>query len=200
MTAAPATLEHRLPQRFRLRVPSRRGDADYFAALVACLAEYPEVEEARADPRTAGILVLHRGEEAAILDLACTRKLISLTDPHPDPVPAPEASQSAAPRDPGAMNDLLAAALLVLGGVQVLRGRTLGPASELLWNTYALASVLRGSPLMPVAAVAILIQIVRGPLLGSASSLLFYALASREIARRARIDAEEPVPRDDLTE
>ncbi len=184
MPAAPAFVEHRLSNRIRLRVPSQRGAADYFESLVACLAKHPDVEEVHADPRTAGILVLHGGDEKAILGAARERGLIALDEPIEASENTPQAVFSGRTGDLPSVNTLLAAVLGILGCVQVMRGRTLGPASELLWNAYALAGLLRGSPWLPVLGVAILVKLAKGPVLGSASSLFFYALAAYEMARR----------------
>jgi len=180
MPAAHAIVEHRLEHRMRLRVPARRSATDYFTDLVACLSKHPDVEEVHANPLTAGVLVLHRGRESAILDAARDRGLITLDAP----VPAPKLVRAASTEVLPSINAMLAVGLGVLGFVQVLRGRMLGPASELLWNTYVLFGLLRGSALMPVAALAILVRLAQGPVMGSASSFFFYALAARERARR----------------
>lgn len=182
MAAAHAIVEHRLARRMRLRVPTRRGASAYFDALAACLSRHPDVTEVQANPMTGGVLVLHRGAEAAILEDACKRGLITLTPPARPTRELPSA------------NAALAVGLGVLAAVQLARGRVLGPASELIWNAYALSSLLRGSALMPVLAIAILIRLGQGPLLGSASSLLFYALAARELARREREALAAPDP------
>ncbi len=180
MPAARAIIEHRLPSRLRLRVPARRGSTTYFERLVACLAEQPDVEEVSADPRTAGVLVLHRGDERAILGAAGERGLIVL-EPGQD---QPEAPGPADGRP--SVNALLAGLLAVLGCVQLLRGRTLGPASELMWNAYALAGLMRGGPGLPLIGAAILVKLVQGPVLGSASSLFFYALAAQKMAQQEK--------------
>ena len=126
------------------------------------------------------MLVLHRGDEIAILDAAGERGLIVLEPGQGQP----KALQPADGRP--SVNALLAGLLAVLGCVQLLRGRTLGPASELMWNAYALAGLMRGGPGLPLVGAAIPVKLVQGPVLGSASSLFFYALAAQKMAQQEK--------------
>lgn len=54
-----AYVSHRMSGRFRIKVPSRRGDVAYFSALQEKLSECPGVKEVTASPQTASALVLH---------------------------------------------------------------------------------------------------------------------------------------------
>jgi hypothetical protein len=45
-----AIIEHQLPGRLRLRIPTRRGDVSFFQGLVHALSERPDVKEIDATP------------------------------------------------------------------------------------------------------------------------------------------------------
>ncbi len=53
-----AYVSHRTPRRLRLKVPSRRGDLDYFARLRERLADLSGLEAVEVNPRTASLLCL----------------------------------------------------------------------------------------------------------------------------------------------
>lgn len=64
----------------RLRIPDRRGDLQYFARTVKALGGEPGFFEIAARPETAGLLLLHRTDEAAVVD---TGRRLSLFDVQP---------------------------------------------------------------------------------------------------------------------
>lgn len=65
-----ALLCHRTVGRFRVRVPEKRKDEDYFDAVKKALEEHEAVHEVRTTPLTASVLVIHRGECSDLLDHA----------------------------------------------------------------------------------------------------------------------------------
>ena len=124
-----AFVAHASGERTRLRVPSRRGDAGYFAACAARLAEIDGVLAVTPRALTASLLVEHDGEFGAIADRARAAGLFAVQTPdaEDDPVPAPAL--------PG-----LAGVLGALAVVQLFRQRVLPPAVTLLWYAAAVAS------------------------------------------------------------
>ncbi|MFI5307863.1 MAG: HMA2 domain-containing protein [Polyangiales bacterium] len=70
-----ALLAHASTGRTRLRIPSRRNDEDYFAALSRALSECPGIDHVEANPRTGSVLLLHTAERAEIFAYAEQRQL-----------------------------------------------------------------------------------------------------------------------------
>jgi hypothetical protein len=50
-----AYIEHQLPGRVRLRVPSRRGEVPFFEKVVRVLSKHPATRELTASPLTGSI-------------------------------------------------------------------------------------------------------------------------------------------------
>jgi hypothetical protein len=176
-TTAPAALvAHAIPGRTRLRIPARRRQAEFFAALAERLAAHPGIRRVRVNPSTASILLQHEGSiEDIAPDLRDTLLIVL------------EEAQSAAARTmasppqltPAAATQMLALACVLLGAWQLRRGRVFGTASEQVWNAFNAWRNLRS----PAAAAALLggglAQLARGRVLSSASSLIYYALNMR---------------------
>lgn len=60
-----AHIAHRTPHRLRIRIPSKKGDGDYFAALRAFLLEAGHADRVEVNPLTASVLIeSSRGVEA----------------------------------------------------------------------------------------------------------------------------------------
>jgi hypothetical protein len=123
-----AFLAHASEGRTRLRVPERRGDADYFSTSAARLAEFEGVLAVTPRAVTASLLVEHESGFDAIAERARAAGLFTLE-------PAAE-EESLAPRlaVPG-----LASVLGALAVVQLFRQRVLPPAITLLWYAAAVA-------------------------------------------------------------
>lgn len=54
-----AYVEHMLPTRTRLKVPSKRGDAGYFDSVAAGLSKLPGVRSVRVNPGCASFIMKH---------------------------------------------------------------------------------------------------------------------------------------------
>ncbi len=54
-----AFIAHESENRLRLRVPSMRGNKDYFSFLRNGLSDYPGVRRVEVNPQTAGVLLFH---------------------------------------------------------------------------------------------------------------------------------------------
>ena len=65
-----ATICHRVPGRFRVRVAECRGDRAYFERVREALEREASVLEVATNARTGSVLVLHRGDSAALLERA----------------------------------------------------------------------------------------------------------------------------------
>ena len=177
-----AYIEHELPGRLRLRVPSRRGHRGFFADAGQHIAGMAGVHRVQANPLTGGLLVEHAADTAAVAAFAREHGLFDLR------------SRAVAPRTRGVVPagapsvlphpmSLAALGLAGAGVVQFARGQVLGSASESLWNAYSAQAVLRQPVLAAGLAGLGLVQLARGPVLGSAVSLFLYALNARRLAR-----------------
>jgi hypothetical protein len=54
-----ATIVHAIPNRTRLRIPSRRGDTALFASLATALSAMPGIQRATVQPTTGSVLLEH---------------------------------------------------------------------------------------------------------------------------------------------
>lgn len=154
MRAPLAVVVHRAPGRLRLRVPARRGDADFLGGLGDAFRGSPGVAAVDVNPLTASLLVRFTGDEEPLLarvpalglrigDLAqaaaeeaeareARRPTGNLVDRLADVV---DGIDDELKKGSEGRMDLQSAALLYLVGagfVQLLRGRALPPAHTLL--------------------------------------------------------------------
>jgi len=183
MDPVKAFVEHELPGRLRLRIPSRRGDRPFFEATGKRVAELPGVRSVRANPLTGGLLIEHGSSRDAIAASARDHGLFDLSAFGAVPV----RREAATPRAPStalpAPLSLAAVGLAGAGLYQLARGRVLGSASENLWNAYSAYAVLR-KPWVAVALVGFgVVQAAAGQGLGSAVSLFLYAMNARRMAQ-----------------
>lgn len=172
----PATIEHVIPGRIRLRFAGERGNKPFFEQLVALVSRYPAVEEVRANPLTGSVVVRHSasfdelGRVAVQMGLVSQKTLGELK----------AQQQTGARRWAAALlrpgqSELPPMLLTGLGILQMLRGRMLGPASETFWH--ASWTWQAGLPHVALGLAFLgLAQASRGRVLGSATSLLVYAL------------------------
>ena len=77
-----AHIDHHLPGRTRLRVPSRRGDGAYFARLCAVLDATEGLRVLACTPMTGSLLLAHAGQLHELGELAQQAGLFEL-DPGP---------------------------------------------------------------------------------------------------------------------
>lgn len=139
--AAAAYVVHRLPGRLRLRIPSRRGDRRYFSAVETRLRNASDqTANIVANPYTASLLI----EGVAALEAA--QDLLTVAENPPVRPLAGTLRDGWRRLDDGVVRATQGAAgaaemaiviLLSLAVVQSLRGRTLGPASQMIWNAYS---------------------------------------------------------------
>lgn len=126
-----AYLVHKIRNRARIRVPGKRGSAEYFDRLEKELVKLRGIDEVRANPVTASLLIFHneaRGEKLweQLIRSAKVRKLFLLTkEERRTLTKLPTMS-------PPDLTRALATASGVFGMIQLFRGQWLPPAWTLL--------------------------------------------------------------------
>lgn len=75
-----ASIEHQLPGRVRLRVPSKRGDVPFFEKVVRELSKHPSLRELTASSLTASITLHYREPLQPITGLRRTNSSSKLVD------------------------------------------------------------------------------------------------------------------------
>jgi hypothetical protein len=151
VTAVCAYLAHRAPGRLRLRIPERRGDADYFRRVAEALAGHAGVSAVEVSAVTAGVLVRHAGS-LSVAEVSRCGRVAGLFDLDPGlaaGVPAVrqvaaqlraiDVALRGASRNEADVRSLVFVGMLGLAAVQLLRGHVLGPATTLLWQAFQLA-------------------------------------------------------------
>jgi hypothetical protein len=136
-----AHVVHRTARRMRLRVPSKRHDPGFFAALEERLSQIPKIEAALANPRTASILLRFAdGDGDAINAAIDALEILSMEQHGKDRARRLDAL---APGNAGrvlpAGIDRRAVAFTVLVLLlirRLLRGGYLAPALALVWLIY----------------------------------------------------------------
>ena len=126
-----AIVEHRLPGRARLRIPSKRGEIPWFASLVRQLARHPEIDELRANPRTGSILIHHQDPLDLLELLATESSLIEIAASSPEHVHQ-DVPQTGALAPVSGLLSTTAAGLGALAVYQATRGRAVGNRSRTL--------------------------------------------------------------------
>jgi Heavy metal associated domain 2 len=175
-----ASIEHQLPGRVRLRVPSRRGDVPFFEKVVRELSKHPSLRELTASPLTGSITVHYREPLQLMTTAAAEQKLFELgrSEPQDEGSKKPASTVGKASGAAGAT----AAGLSGLGLFQVARGNMVGSAVENLWHAYAAQRIFGRPEIALLFAGLGIYQVLRGQLFGAASSLFFYALILPHIA------------------
>ncbi|CAK0754236.1 hypothetical protein CCP3SC1_220039 [Gammaproteobacteria bacterium] len=80
-----ALVTHSSPGRLRLKVPSVRGEEEWFLAAQTQLATCAEVREVEVNSHTASILVHHNGNADVVFNWAQTQGLFEMEDPSKGP-------------------------------------------------------------------------------------------------------------------
>jgi hypothetical protein len=147
-----ATIAHESAGRLRLRVPSHQRDAGWFDALRDALLAIEGVLAVDVNPLTAGILVLHELDTAAIVGHALRNGLFEVAPPEPprpllagsfrDRVNRLDDNVRAATRGSLDLKSTAITGLLGIAAVQVLRGRILPPAA--IFVSWAASLALTG--------------------------------------------------------
>lgn len=146
-----AYVTHRTPERLRLRIPARRGNEAFFAALRGALQDHARVAAVAVNPLTASALLLHEGvppEELA--HLGESTGLFDLVGGMPPGWTLPGRAAAALgdtdrmiaglTRGGADVPGLLLVLLLIGAAAQLARGQVLAPATTFLWYAYDLLS------------------------------------------------------------
>jgi hypothetical protein len=176
-----AHIEHQLPGRVRLRIPSKRGEVPFFEKVVWELSKHPAVQELTATPLTGSIMLQYVEPLRAITAAAADQNLFETAQAQP-------ARKRGEPNKAGrvgkgsALTNSFATGLSGLSLFQAAQGNVLGSAVESFWHSFGAHRIL-GRPDIAAAFAALgVYQMLRGQLFGPASSLVFYALVVRQIA------------------
>jgi hypothetical protein len=176
-----AHVEHQLPGRVRLRVPSKRGEVPFFEKVVRELSKHPAVHELTATPLTGSIMLHYSEPLQAITAAAADQNLFETGRAEPaakrgEPNKAGQVSKAAS------LTNSAATGLSGLSLFQAAQGNVLGSALENFWHSFGAHRFL-GRPDIAAGFAALgVYQVLRGRLFGPASSLVFYALVVRQFA------------------
>jgi hypothetical protein len=176
-----AHIEHQLPGRVRLRVPSKRGDVSYFERAVKELSRHPAVWELIASPLTGTITLQYSEPLQAIVDAAAKLILFEMGAPKPG-VRAGESKRAVRLTRNAGLAGHVAVGLSGLSLFQVGRGNVVGNAVENFWLAFNAQAMLGRTDLAAAFAVVGVWQMLSGRLLGSATSLFFYSMVMRQMA------------------
>jgi len=81
-----AKISHQTPERLRLKIPSRKGDSEYFLALKDQFTKANGVERLETNPATSSILIIHRGNSHDLVSFGETQNLFTMEKPSAQPV------------------------------------------------------------------------------------------------------------------
>lgn len=176
-----AHIEHHLPGRVRLRIPSKRGEATFFERVVKELSKHPAIWELVASPLTGSITLQYSEPLQAIVDAALDLTLFETGQPKPSAKAGETMRSERLSKDAGLASSV-AAGLSGLSAYQAVRGNIAGNAVESFWLSFSAHMTLGRSDLAAVFAALGAWQILTGQFLGSASSLFFYSLVMRQVA------------------
>ena len=189
-----AHIEHQLPGRVRLRVPSKRGDVSFFERVVKELSRHPAIWELAASPLTGTITLQYSEPLQAIMEAAAALTLFETGGPKPG-VKAAESKRPSRRSESARLAGGIAAGLSGLSLYQAARGNVIGNAVESFWLSFSAQNVLGRPDLAMVLAALGVWQMLRGQFFGSASSLLFYSMVMRQVAAVEEARSRMAAPR-----
>lgn len=146
---ALAHIAHALPDRVRIRIPEKRHDIGYFAALADAFGALPGIEGVRVNAMTASVLLHHRLSSARIAEFAERQALFRVMAQGSDAV-VPLSARLAGGlqllddkirvHSDGRLDfwGTVFLLLVVMSITQLAKGNVFAPASTLLW--YALGT------------------------------------------------------------
>jgi len=127
-----AEVVHAMPGRTRLRIPARRGDGVFFAAMATGLSTLPGVRHVEVRPLT-GSLVIEHGTPLERIGAAAREARLFMIGNAPPP-----------PTEPAAIDPkiLVGVGLGAFAVWQILEGKILPPAVTLAWYAASLTGLL----------------------------------------------------------
>ena len=130
-----AIVEHRVPGRVRVRIPSKRHDLSFFEEVLNKIRPHPNVHHVRANTYTGSVVIHHSGNANDIFALAVDLFELSSEDK------AVKALEKAAERSGLPLPDFLDVGLVI---VQLLHGQVLGSATSLLYYSLLAHQIAEG--------------------------------------------------------
>jgi hypothetical protein len=76
-----AFVTHQTPNRLRIKIPAKKGDATFFKGLKELLSGYPGIDQVQVNPVTGSVLLLHRLDAATLTQLATRFGLVQPQSP-----------------------------------------------------------------------------------------------------------------------
>jgi hypothetical protein len=150
-----AYVSHHTAGRFRIRIPSKKGDAAFFESLKALGGQFPNIHEVQVNPVTGSLLIKHSLDPATMEELARkyfpeqARQIDSpSSNIHRQVTETYHQVDTKIKKFTGGemdMGTLSFGALLIMGIYQISRGNFMAPA----WYTafwYALNIFLKSKP------------------------------------------------------
>ena len=182
-----AYIEHRLPGRVRLRVPSRRGEVPFFEKVVQELSKHPAIHELTATPLTGSVTLHYLEPLQPITTAAADQKLFETR--RLEPQTNAGRSKRASRLSGSGLADGITAGLSGLSLFQATQGNVFGSAAENFWHAFGAQRFLGRADIAAGFAALGIYQILRGQFFGSAASLVFYALVMRQMAAMEQVRA-----------
>jgi hypothetical protein len=176
-----ASIEHQVPGRVRLRVPSKRGDVSFFEKIVRELSKHPSMRELTASSLT-GSITLHYCEPLQLITTAAADQKLFETGRLEPQTGGSRSKRASGLREGSGLAAGIAAGLSGLGLFQVAQGNVMGSAVENLWHAFGAQRIFGRPDIAVVFAALGIYQLQRGQIFGAASSLFFYALVLPHIA------------------
>jgi hypothetical protein len=84
-TLPEAYVHHRTAGRLRVRVPSRKGDAEYFSAVGDRFADCEGVERIEVNPATGSVLLIHHTDGESLAEYARAHELFDTKEEEHSP-------------------------------------------------------------------------------------------------------------------
>lgn len=79
-----AKISHQTPERLRIKIPSRKGDIEYFDSLQDKFTNFAEVETLKINPSTSSVLIIHNKSNGVdFIKFGKQQNLFTLEDKSP---------------------------------------------------------------------------------------------------------------------
>lgn len=130
-----AVIVHAIPNRTRLRISSRRGDAVFFASIATALAAMPGIRQVKVQPVTGSVLIEHSKPLPKLKDVITEARLFQIAGS----VPLSQPASHPAVLDPKMFVGFGMAAFAIW---QFSKGSILPPAVTLGWYAASLTGML----------------------------------------------------------
>ena len=152
----PAYISHSLPGRLRIKVPSKVGDAQYFANVQNSLSELQDVSNIRVNHLTGSILLNHNEIKLQHIQVYASEKQLFIIERH-DLIKQPVVDRFATgvgvfDKQLRGITDnsvdvrtIVFAGMLGMAAWQLQKGQVLAPATSLFWYAYQFLTTPKSS-------------------------------------------------------